>query len=606
MPLRFPFHFQRREQSALAWALIKWSLLGSWVGLISGSASAIFLLSLAWATRYRELHPILLWGLPLAGAAIGLVYARYGKSVEAGNNLLLETVHNPRETIPFRMAPLVLICTVLTHLFGGSAGREGTAVQMGGTLANLAKGPLRLSSHDHRVLIMSGISGGFGSVFGTPVAGTIFGLEVLTVGRMSYEALIPCFVASVTGDLVCRAWGVTHHAYSVAIIPQLTPRTWALIVVAGVLFALASLLFGELTHAIGHIGKARIKRPWLRPLVGGSLIIGLTYVVGTRAYLGLSLPLIERSFTPEGVFWGAFALKILFTAITLGMGFKGGEVTPLFCIGATLGAAFARLTGQPTAFFAALGFVAVFAGAANTPLSCIVMGIELFGSGMTVPLTAVCITSYILSGHRGIYLSQRVHTPKASSVLIPHGALLKEARAGSMEIVAGRLARRRSGRAHSRLKESIPGEQTNMAAKKGLTSQSRGMLRILLRAGDQTGSGNWKDRLFGKPDYARIIKAAREYGLPHGLVKQCTSGFIDDGHIHHTHIEGDNGRLPVYVELHGTREALEGFCEQAHELLNGRTLIYKEVEHWMWQDDHLVEEAIEGDDVPEDETLMEF
>lgn len=139
-----------------------------------------------------------------------------------------------------------------------------------------------------------------------------------------------------------------------------------------------------------------------------------------------------------------------------------------------------------------------------------------------------------------------------------------------------------------------------------MTSTSQGMLRVLLRAGEQTKSDNWKDKLFGKPDYALIIKMARDYGLPHGLVKQCTSGFIDDGHIHHTHIEGDNGPLPMYVELHGTREALEGFCEHAHDLLNGRTLIYKEVEHWSWQIDHLVEEPVEGNDVPEDETLMEF
>jgi H+/Cl- antiporter ClcA len=178
-------------------------------------------------------------------------------------------------------------------------------------------------------------------------------------------------------------------------------------------------------------------------MLGGCVIIALTYAIGTRTYLGLGLPLIEASFTPQGVFWGAFALKILFTAITLGAGFKGGEVTPLFCIGATLGAAFAQLTGQPTGFFAALGFVAVFAGAANTPLSCVLMGIELFGSSLAVPLTAACIVSYILSGHRGIYLAQRVHTPKSPRVLIPRDSQLKDARTGNMEILAGRFMRKR-------------------------------------------------------------------------------------------------------------------------------------------------------------------
>ena len=428
-----PFRVNHKEQTALAWTLAKWIGLGIWVGTLSGIASAIFLHSLNWATTYREEHPWLLWFLPLAGVVIALVYSGYGKVVEGGNNLLLERLHRPDDRIPFRMVPLILLSTVLTHLFGGSAGREGTAVQMGGTLANLTTGPLRLSPHDHRLLIMAGISGGFGSVFGTPLAGTLFGLEVLTVGRMSYEALIPCFVAAYVGDVVTRALGIHHHAYGAGGLPLLTPALWVLIVVAGALFGLASLVFGELTHAISHLSKQWLKQAPLRAFAGGCLLIGLTYAVGTRDYLGLSLPLIERSFTPQGVFVGAFALKIVFTALTLGTGFKGGEVTPLFCIGATLGAAFAHLTGQPPAFFAALGFVAVFAGAANTPLACIVMGIEIFGAQMAVPMGAACIVSYILSGHRGIYLSQQVGTPKSSAMVISEGVSLREMREGQWQ-----------------------------------------------------------------------------------------------------------------------------------------------------------------------------
>ena len=421
-----PFPFDQKEHFAFPQFLLKWGLLGAWTGILAGSASALFLYTLNKATAFRETHPPLLLMLPLAGIGISLLYARWGRKVESGNDLLLERIHDPKETVPFRMAPLILIATLLTHLFGGSAGREGTAVQMGGTLANLARGPLRLTAHEQRLLLMGGISGGFGSVFGTPLAGAVFGMEVLTLGRMSYEGLIPCFMAAIVGDVVCRGWGITHEVYPVGTLPPLTPHLWLLIALAGGLFAGAGVLFIELTHAIGRVVKARIRQAWLRPVLGGLLIIALTFALGTRNYLGLGLPLIAQSFTPGGVFAGAFALKILFTAITLGTGFKGGEVTPLFCIGATLGAAFAHFTGQPTAFFAALGFAAVFAGAANTPLSCILLGIELFGGQCALPLAAACFLSYLLSGHRGIYVSQRVGTSKSHVVALPENATLHE------------------------------------------------------------------------------------------------------------------------------------------------------------------------------------
>lgn len=424
MPSRLPTDFvasylaplaarlQRYEPSALLWLLVKWTLLGAWVGLLSGCASAFFLWSLALVTSLREQHPASLWLLPLGGMGVGLLYHRFGKSVEAGNNLLLERIHDPKEVIPFRMAPLVLMGTLATHLFGGSAGREGTAVQMGGALADLISTPLRRSAHDRRLLLMAGISGGFGSVFGTPLAGAVFGMEALTVGRVSYEGLLPCFIASVTGDLVCRAWHIHHSLYPLIALPKLTLLGWVWIVLLGALSGGTARAFSEATHTVARFAR-RIPTPWLRPLAGGIVIIALTYAVGTRDYLGLSLPLIARSFTPQGVAGWAFALKIVFTAVTLGTGFKGGEVTPLFCIGATLGAAMAQLVGQPPTLFAALGFVAVFAGAANTPLACVLMGMELFGGAIGVPLFAVCLLSYALSGHKGIYSAQRVGVPKS-------------------------------------------------------------------------------------------------------------------------------------------------------------------------------------------------
>ena len=414
--------FCHREYTALIKSLALWGILGLLVGVLSGAASALFLHSLNRATSFREHHDWLLFLLPLAGILIGWTYDHFGKSVAGGSNLLLESIHATEDatvTIPFRLAPLALLATVVTHLFGGSAGREGTAVQMGGTLANMLTKPLRLDSRAHKLLIMAGISGGFGSVFGTPLAGAVFGMEVLSIGALSYEALVPCCIASYLGDVTCRALGIKHLAYHVGVpIPSLTPTLWLLILTAGVLFGLTAFLFSELTERITHLAKARITSPLLRPFCGGLVIIALTYLVGTHNYLGLSLPLIAQSFTPGGVVLGAFALKILFTAVTLGTGFKGGEVTPLFCIGATLGAALAHITHQPIGFFAALGFVSVFAGAANTPLACIFMGIELFGAEIGVPLAASCVLAYILSGHRSIYNSQRISISKSHGIII--------------------------------------------------------------------------------------------------------------------------------------------------------------------------------------------
>lgn len=400
-----------REAWLVCKRFVTWTILGALVGVAAGAGSAAFLAGLYWATDTREAHPWLLWWLPVAGLVIGGVYYRFGRSVEGGNNLLLDRIHQPGEAVPLRMTPMIALTTIGTHLFGGSAGREGTAVQMGGGLADgIARG-LRLGPHNHRLVLISGISGGFGAVFGTPLAGTVFGLEVLSVGRIRYDALIPCLVSATVGDLVCRGLGIEHHEYIVDVVPTVT-ATWLLwVALAAVAFGLAGRLFAELTHRISRQVSGWVATAWLRPFYGGFAVIALTYLVGNRDYLGLSLPLIDRAFTTPDVFIGAFALKILFTSVTLGTGFKGGEVTPLFCIGATLGHSFATITGQPIAAFAALGFVAVFAAAAKTPLACVLMGMELFGAELAVPLMLSCVISFVISGRRGIYSSQRCDLP---------------------------------------------------------------------------------------------------------------------------------------------------------------------------------------------------
>jgi H+/Cl- antiporter ClcA len=388
--------------------LARTAALGGVVGVLAGLSAAAFLESLRWATDARTRHPALLAGLPVAGFLVGLAYHYGGKGSGAGNNLILDEIHEPRGWIPRRMAPLVYLGTIATHLFGGSAGREGTAIQMSGSLTDAFNRHAGIAPADRRLLLIAAIGGGFGAVFGVPVAGLVFALEVQAVGRIRYDAIVPTLVASLVGDRVVRALHVHHSRYPTIAAVDLTAPVAAKVAVAGLAFGLAALAFARGTHALRDLFARHVDWPPLRPLVGGLAVVGLTLAIGDRAYLGLSLPLVARALAGgTGVAAGAFALKGLFTAITLGSGFQGGEVTPLFVIGATLGATLGHLLGLPVPLAAALGFVAVFAGATNTPLACTVMGIELFGAGPAVLLALACVVSYACSGSGGIYSSQR-------------------------------------------------------------------------------------------------------------------------------------------------------------------------------------------------------
>jgi len=407
------------EHRAFGVILVKWIVLGSIVGVLSGTASAIFLVSLNWATAVRTTNPMLLFLLPIAGFIIGWSYYRIGGSAARGNNLVIEQVHLNKDPIPLRMAPMVLIGTVLTHLFGGSAGREGTAIQMGSSLADWLRRVLKLEGEDRRLLVLAGISGGFGSVFGTPIAGFVFALEAPAMGRIRYEGVIPCLTAALVGDLVTRAWGVTHTQYPALAEMAINPLLLLTVVLAGVGFGWVSLIFIELLELIRHTSRKFISYPPLRPVVGGLVIIGLTLLLGKQDYLGLSLPLIKDTMNGTGVEPLAFLLKVIFTAVTLGTGFVGGEVTPLFVMGATAGYSIGRLLGIDPAFMAALGFVAVFAGASNTPLACTIMAVELFGGGSMLYVGVACFVAYLASGHRGIYGTQRIATPKTATGVLP-------------------------------------------------------------------------------------------------------------------------------------------------------------------------------------------
>ncbi len=392
--------------------IAKWLFIAVIIGIIVGSASAFFLASLHKAEAVRESNHWLIWLLPIAGMGIGLLYHYYGKNSEAGNNLLIDrAIHPQHERIPLRMAPLVLVGTIATHLFGGSAGREGTALQMAGSLSDQLTKPFKLNYSDRKILIIAAIAAGFGSVFGTPLAGAIFGLEVIVIGKVKYDAIYPAFVASILADHVTKLWGVHHTEYSIDLVPSVSTVNIVYSIIAGVVFGLVAATFSKLNHSIGKFFKRYVKYPPLRPFVGGAIVALAVFAIGTTKYIGLGVPFIEESFHEKMNVYD-FAMKLVFTAVTLGAGFKGGEVTPLFYIGATCGNALSTFLPLPMGLLSGMGFVAVFAGATNTPLACTIMAIELFGIESGIYVAIACVVAYLMSGNTSIYNGQFIGQPK--------------------------------------------------------------------------------------------------------------------------------------------------------------------------------------------------
>jgi H+/Cl- antiporter ClcA len=385
----------------------KWTTLALIVGILSGMASALFLFSLEFVTNFREINKEIIWFLPFCGLIIGYGYYFYGKDVVKGNNLILEEYSKPQKIIPFRMAPMVLLGTLITHLFGGSAGREGTAIQMSASISDQFTKWFTLDSEDRKIILICGISGGFASVFGTPLAGAIFAIEVLYFSKINYKSIFPSFLVAYIAYFTVEFLPIHHTHYSIPFVPSITLEAvfWAFLV--GIPFGFAAMLFSRTTLWWGKIFSKYITFPQLRPFVGGIIIAVAVFFIGTTKFIGLGIPTIVNSFETEQLMY-VFLLKILFTGFTLGCGFKGGEVTPLFFIGATLGSFLSLYVPLPTALLAGMGFVAVFSGATHTPIACTVMGMELFGVEGGLFIGIACFVSYLFSGMTGIYATQIV------------------------------------------------------------------------------------------------------------------------------------------------------------------------------------------------------
>ncbi|WP_237478616.1 DUF190 domain-containing protein [Lichenibacterium dinghuense] len=574
---------------------VKWIGLTVPMAATVGSFCAAFLWLLDLATETRFEHPALLYGLPLAGAAIGATYAWVGRPAEGGNNLILDRIHEPGGGVPLRMAPLIVAATLITHLFGGSAGREGTAVQLGGTIASGFGQRLGLTPADFRILLTTGIAAGFGAVFGTPVAGAVFALEVLAVGRVEYEALVPCVLAALIGDWTCQSWGITHVAYHIAFSEVAGPHGGSVashvallvkVALAGVAFGLAGLAFSEASHSFGSTFKRLCPVAWLRPVIGGLLVIGLTHAIGTREYLGLGVTSPNPGDASIVAFFGgrvfpwAWAWKILFTVVTLGSGFKGGEVTPLFFIGAALGNALSALLDAPVDLFAGLGFVAIFAGASNTPIACTIMGIELFGASNAPYVAVACFVAYLCSGHSGIYLAQRLAVPKSGAGFIPPDIALRHVRELSPPRFGARDAIFGVGADDDAYELE---DEIDMPHKHHVTAKEIGMLRVYMTPKERfrkTGESRLKAAFSGRPLYQELVNEAKRAGLVNAVAHHTHYGFSNGGEVRQRDTEGMNVDLTMCVEMIGPKVMLETFCRRHGELLRDKVMVYKHLEHW--------------------------
>lgn len=400
------FFEEVEKQRARLLGFCKWVVIAGIIGVALGLVGSAFYYGLHYVTDFRNANPLIVLGLPLGGIVIVFLYHVAKRDDDHGTNSVIAAVR-AEEKLRFRTAPLIFVSSIITHLFGGSAGREGAALQMGGSIGNGIGKVFRLNEKDMHVAVMCGMSACFAALFGTPIAATFFSMEVVSVGIMYYSALVPCVFSSLIAMEIARFFGIGSEALSIALVPDFTMINAGKIVIVSILCAALSILFCVAMHAASKYTKKLIHNAYLRIFLFGALIVAIQFLTGSTDYMGAGMEVIEHTMTGHANA-EAFIIKLLLTALTLGVGFKGGEIVPSFFVGATFGCVIGQLLGISPSMCAAVGMIALFCGVTNSPVTSILLGFELFGmSGINFILIGVAV-SYMLSGYYSLYHTQKI------------------------------------------------------------------------------------------------------------------------------------------------------------------------------------------------------
>ena len=395
----------------------KWVVIATVIGLIGGLVGTLFHISVYFVTETRIHHSWLIYLLPLGGLLLVGITKLCRSDGVMNTNIVLDCVRIDKK-VPALMAPLIFISTVITHFFGGSAGREGAALQIGGSLGYRVGRLFRLNDPDMRLVVIAGMSAVFTALFGTPLTATVFAIEVVSVGVMYYVALLPCVIASFCAYMVANAFNVPPVHFEIAAFPEISVVIMVKAIVLAVICAIVSILFCLTIKKTEKLAEKYFPNDFVRILAGGAILVLLTIALRTYDYNGAGMDIIERAIGGEAK-PEAFILKIIFTAITIAAGFKGGEIVPTFFIGSTLGCVAGSLLGLDPGIGAAIGFVALFCGVVNCPVASILLAVEVFGAAdWALVFLAVCAVSYMMSGYTSLYKSQRIMYSKTEAKYI--------------------------------------------------------------------------------------------------------------------------------------------------------------------------------------------